>query len=148
MTTSKDWKPGDEDMSPAHVFPEHFDRVSWSCIHFADTVSGTLLQDLNERNIKTFLVDAASCSTERQLLRVIGTALNFPDYFGENWDALDECLRDMSWHPANGYLVIVRNSAELWREHLTTAGKLVESWLFAAEDWSQRRRPFHLAFTA
>lgn len=37
---------------------------------------------------------------KRALLRFIAKELNFPDYFGENWDALEECLRDLSWRPA------------------------------------------------
>jgi RNAse (barnase) inhibitor barstar len=31
------------------------------------------------------------------LLRALAASLRFPDYFGWNWDALDECLRDLSW---------------------------------------------------
>jgi RNAse (barnase) inhibitor barstar len=34
---------------------------------------------------------------KEDLLRYIAAELNFPDYFGFNWDALDECLADLSW---------------------------------------------------
>lgn len=33
------------------------------------------------------------------LLDALSVALRFPDYFGANWDALDECIRDLSWLP-------------------------------------------------
>lgn len=31
------------------------------------------------------------------LLESLATTLAFPPYFGHNWDALFECLRDFSW---------------------------------------------------
>ncbi|WP_204292761.1 barstar family protein [Micromonospora gifhornensis] len=37
-------------------------------------------------------------------------ALLFPSYFGWNWNALSDRLRDLHWLPADGYLVIVDNA--------------------------------------
>ena len=31
------------------------------------------------------------------LLRTLSQQLSVPEYFGVNWDALDECLSDLSW---------------------------------------------------
>lgn len=39
----------------------------------------------------------AKLRSKQKLLRALATKLRFPDYFGENWDALDECLGDLSW---------------------------------------------------
>lgn len=36
-------------------------------------------------------------ATEGDLFTVLSENLHFPDYFGENWDALDELYRDFSW---------------------------------------------------
>jgi RNAse (barnase) inhibitor barstar len=39
------------------------------------------------------------------LLATIATQLSFPDYFGGNWDALEECICDLSWLPTGRVLV-------------------------------------------
>jgi RNAse (barnase) inhibitor barstar len=36
-------------------------------------------------------------TNKEELLQCIAARLNFPEYFGCNWDALDECLADLSW---------------------------------------------------
>jgi hypothetical protein len=41
------------------------------------------------------LVQGKRCSTSADLLRVFGDALEFPAYYGMNWDALDECLYEL-----------------------------------------------------
>lgn len=38
-------------------------------------------------------------TTKAALLTELAQRLHFPDYFGMNWDALDECIHDLSWLP-------------------------------------------------
>ena len=64
---------------------------------------------------------------ERTLER-IAAALEFPAWFGGNWDALEDCLGDLSWLGARGYVIvfdgappdatlldILRDTAEVWK---------------------------------
>src|SRR6266478_2963181 len=51
--------------------------------------------------------------TRQGLFDEFAAALQFPCYFGENWDAFDECLSDLEWLPADGYLLLVTQSAHL-----------------------------------
>jgi hypothetical protein len=37
--------------------------------------------------------------SKEKVLGVLAQALRFPRYFGWNWDALEECLGDLSWLP-------------------------------------------------
>jgi hypothetical protein len=41
----------------------------------------------------------ASIRSKQKLLRTLADELRLPDFFGYNWDALEECLRDLSWLP-------------------------------------------------
>lgn len=38
-------------------------------------------------------------SNKEKLMSVLKEALRFPEHFGQNWDALSDCLRDLSWLP-------------------------------------------------
>lgn len=41
----------------------------------------------------------AGLRSKQKLLRALATKLQLPHYFGQNWDALEECLADFSWFP-------------------------------------------------
>jgi hypothetical protein len=47
----------------------------------------------------------ANITTSAALLDALSTVLRFPDYFGQNWNALDECIRDLSWLPPGNVVV-------------------------------------------
>lgn len=44
--------------------------------------------------------------TKRELLGVLRKQLEFPSYFGWNWDALHDCLRDLSWLKSTSHVVL------------------------------------------
>jgi hypothetical protein len=53
------------------------------------------------------VVRGQRCRTAPSLFQEWGAALQFPYYFGENWDAFEECLCDLEWLPAHTRVVFV-----------------------------------------
>ena len=56
------------------------------------------------------VVRGRRCADRRGLFQEFAAAFQFPDYFGENFDALDECLCDMKWLQADAYVVALTNA--------------------------------------
>jgi hypothetical protein len=84
-------------------------------------------------------------------------ALQFPWYFGENWPAFDECIRDLSWLPGDVYIVIVTESAAVLTEEdekefsifislLDKAGREWSQPVETSEWWRRPAVPFHVIF--
>ena len=72
-------------------------------------------------------------------LRAIAKALRFPEWFGGNWDALEDCLGDLSWRKGEGHVFLLRNWQALPADDL---GVLIDVLRSSAEFWSGRARPF------
>jgi barstar (barnase inhibitor) len=73
-------------------------------------------------------------SEKTSLLENIATALAFPEWFGQNWDALEDCLTDLSWNPAGGYVLIFENAR--------SGDVMTDILASAAEFWRGRDKPF------
>jgi RNAse (barnase) inhibitor barstar len=43
-------------------------------------------------------------------------SLKFPDYFGANWDAFEECVNDLSWLTAKTILILHEEFVQLPEE--------------------------------
>ena len=55
-----------------------------------------LLQDMDEgTDVWVAHLDGSRCRRNRQFFDTIAESLEFPDYFGHNWNAFDECFRDL-----------------------------------------------------
>ena len=77
------------------------------------------------------------------LLKKLAEALGFPKWFGGNWDALEDCLSDLSWRDAPGWVLIFRDFGALPRDE---RGVLVEVLASAAQFWAERGKLFFAVF--
>ena len=75
-----------------------------------------------------------SVSSQDQLFSVFAKGLQFPDYFGRNWDALDECLRDLSWLKVRRILIVHDGLPHLAEDELRTYFQVLSG---AVEDWKR-----------
>jgi len=70
------------------------------------------------------------------LFQEFAAAFQFPYYFGENWPALEECLRDLSWLPAKAYLVCITSADQLLVEDSPDSFEILTRILKkAAKEW-------------
>jgi len=73
------------------------------------------------------------------LLEAVARVLEFPGWFGGNWDALEDCLTDLGWREAAGHVLVFEGTQGLPRDDF---GVLIDVLSSAAEYWAGRGRPF------
>jgi len=100
------------------------------------------------------VIKGAKCQTTVGLLTECARALDFPDYFGHNWDALEECLADLEWLPAKGYVLLITDAGCVLPDDEAEYETFLEILRDAGEAWgsgqagmdTQRPTPFHVLF--
>ena len=80
-----------------------------------DTAACDFLLSLQNENSRSCCrrVRGLKSRTTENLFDEFAAALQFPYYFGENWNAFDECVTDLEWLPADGYVLLVSDSMHL-----------------------------------
>lgn len=70
-------------------------------------------------------LDGTRCTKIKSFMSELATAMRFPDYFGNNYNAMWDCLTDLEWLDEANYAIIVNGSEHLLadepkeeREHL------------------------------
>jgi len=76
-----------------------------------------------------------------QLLKNLAVALGFPDWFGHNWDALEDCLTDLSWREAPAHVLLIEEA-----KPGDDLGVLIDILRSSAESWAARGKPFFAIF--
>lgn len=97
-----------------------------------------------EHNTQLFYLDGSTISNKAEFLQACAKAMNFPDYFGDNWDAFEDMLTDLEWVSENRYLVLytqperfAQGDADEW----TTAIDILQS---AVEYWEETETPLYI----
>jgi hypothetical protein len=101
---------------------------------------------VGEAGFALFDTDLKGIKGKRNLLSALAVAANFPPEFGANWDALADALCDLSWHEANGYVLLLRNASDTLG--LSANDREIAQDIFAdtVVYWRQRNKPFWIFF--
>ena len=91
-------------------------------------------------------ISLSEARSKEALLERFATALAFPEWFGANWDALEDCLGDLSWRADTGRLLVIEGFETLqdvagddFRVLLGVLGDV-------AQDWAAEGRGFFAIF--
>lgn len=81
-----------------------------------------------------FVAHLSEVAGEEELLSKLSKVLNFPDYFGSNWNAVYDCLRDFHWIEKKG-IVLIHN--ELPAVDELTLETYIQVLVAAIQDWQE-----------
>lgn len=85
-------------------------------IHSTDIDSlDSLASEATERGLFFARIDLTDCSDKAGLLQAFASALAFPSWFGENWDAFADCLADLDWLGAVGHVLLIEGRTAIAR---------------------------------
>lgn len=83
-------------------------------------------------------IDLAALADKKQFIRLLAARLAFPEYFGFNLDALDECMCDLAWLPDDSRIIFL-NAARIKDARLRIQVEVMLSdWQVY---WTERQRP-------
>ena len=88
-------------------------------------------------------IDLAGAAGKDALMERVARALGFPQWFGGNWDALEDCLTDLSWHKADGHVLLLEGATGLKADDFGILADVLSS---SARYWSQRGQSFFAVF--
>jgi hypothetical protein len=93
---------------------DQLDRVDWPILksgpitmYWNQEILNEDCRGLSALGYKIYTVDCRGWKSSGDALRGLGKALEFPDYYGQNLDALDDCLYDLDVPDDGGTAIVL-----------------------------------------
>ncbi|MBF2025364.1 MAG: barstar family protein [Oscillatoriales cyanobacterium C42_A2020_001] len=106
-----------------------------------DVVLDELMTACEERHLKLFVIQGDRIASKPDFLQESAQVMSFPDYFGANWDAFEECLTDLEWLPANGYVLLYLHPERFAAAYPADWSVLINILRSAVEEWKDTKSP-------
>ncbi len=106
-----------------------------------------LSEEASKKGFKVWKLDGRRMRDDASVFDHFSEVMEFPDYFGRNWDAMDECLRDMDWAPHKAHLLVISDADALFLTARRTFVALLDSLRFVSRhwhEWQDGKTPFKI----
>jgi Barstar (barnase inhibitor) len=88
-----------------------------------------------DKGTKVYVLDGDRIIDSTSLFQEFATVMQFPEYFGHNWDALKDCLTELDGHEVDRYIItidkldrFIANDINQWTIFLDVCKSVVEYW--------------------
>lgn len=91
----------------------------------------------------------ADATTKQQVLAIIASAFHFPRNFGKNFDALEDCLTDLTHKSGQqpGFLVVLEQLPNTPKFDKEARETLLDVFRDAADFWADKKVPFRVFYS-
>ena len=87
-----------------------------------------------------FHLEGKKIEKKEQFLNHAAAAMQFPSHFGNNWDALYDCLTDLDWVDADGYVIYFDHTDAFADHHESQLETVIELFQDAVDFWKGEGR--------
>ncbi|MBB6402497.1 RNAse (barnase) inhibitor barstar [Methanococcus maripaludis] len=113
------------------------------------------IEKLIFKNSRSYVtkVNGSVCNNLDGLFSEFKQAFKFPNYFGYNWAAFDECLNDLDWIDTDAYFLIIADMDKVLPNDQINFERLLKYLSEAVNEWTKGRNydgfpsekvPFHI----
>jgi hypothetical protein len=122
--------PFDLDVELTHDLDFRLVMNGFVTLFWRPEILATAVGWLEDHGYEVNQLDAAVWDAEAQMYRAMSDALNFPDYFGHNMNALNDCMRDVvsgdyGWPAEATGLVLVLSGYDAFAARCPTASQVL-----------------------
>jgi RNAse (barnase) inhibitor barstar len=108
-------------------------------------LSDAPLEQVPSGKLRVVPVKLAAVRDKNAFLAALAAALQFPDYFGRNWDAFYDCLLELNHDGNDGTLLLLRDASGFARNDPEEFAAAVDTLADAAEYWRDRKKALLVA---
>ena len=101
------------------------------------------------------IIEGKKCRNEKKLFQELANKLSFPNYFGNNWDALNECFNDLEWLDCEQYVLFINDLDAMFKNKQENLKIFLDILVGTTIEWNEGREydhftaaplPFHIVF--
>lgn len=112
-------------------------------MHIVTTGDGLCLDHLlpTSGHVYVARLDGQDLPDEMSTFEQFYSSLKFPEYFGWNWHAFYDCLRDLQWLSADYHILIIESADSALCRDSVARTEFYKSLWRAGQRWSYTKRP-------
>ena len=103
-------------------------------------LSDQALESVAKKSMRIVPVRLVAARDKNAFLNAIAKALQFPDYFGHNWDAFYDCLLDLKHGDRAGTLLVLREASGFARAEPEEFAAAAATLADAADYWKSENK--------